>query len=168
MKRLLSGLALCLSLSACSLGPMHPTLYNNKVVELVNPATLAVESSALNYNTLVPDTVTEVAEVDSKTLRSDYNKARRLLNKVEGALDFESDNLEQEASVRSELETYLTAGQEYLSAYESMLLFFEDETYQSDPNQLDDLDPLLHSSYNVFTEANNDLVTTLAGFVRSE
>lgn len=165
MKRSISLLSLSLMLSSCAFGAMHPTLFNNRVVELISPATLAVEDSALSYNNLIPDEITELTEIDTTEIRIDFEEAEDLLEDVEKALDFESEDLEQQATVRGHLETYLLAGNEYMEAYEAMLNYFESADHQSDPNQLDTLDPALHSSYNTFTEANNDLVTSLASFV---
>jgi len=165
MKRLITLLSLSLLLSSCAFGAMHPTLFNNKVVELISPATLAVEDSALSYNDLIPDEITELTEVDTLTLRTDFELAENLLEDVTKALDYESENLEQQATVRAHLETYILASDEYLENYEIMLDYFEAAENQTDPNRLDSIDPALHTTYNTFTEANNDLVTSLASFV---
>jgi len=168
MKRLSSLLILTLTLSACNFGSLHPTLFNNRVVELVNPTTLAIEESALTYNSVVPDELTELSLVETDQLRLNYDEALELLEDSNKALNYESENLEQQATVRGHLETYISAGSEYLEAYEAMLIYFEDASHMEDPNRLDDLDPTLHAAYNTFTEANNDLVTSLAEFVKTE
>jgi hypothetical protein len=168
MKRFLSLIILTVLLSACSFGTLHPTLFNNKVVNLVKPATLAVEESAVTYNSLVPNDTTELTEIDTSQLRIDFDEAEDLLEEAAKALTYESEDLEQQATIRGHLDTYLLAGEEYLDAYESMLLYFEAAENQTDPNKLDTLDPNLHTAYNTFTEANNDLVTSLAEFVTEE
>jgi hypothetical protein len=168
MKRLLPLLTLTLLLSACTFGVLHPTLYNNKVVDLIMPATLAVEDSAVTYNSTIPDDINENSEIDTTQLRDDFDETETLLNDVNKALSYESENLEQQATVRGHLETYLSAGNAYLDAYQNTLVFFEEAQYQTDPNEVDNLDPALHAAYNTFTEANNDLVTSLASFVEVE
>lgn len=168
MKRILSLLTLTLLLSACNFGVLHPTLYNNKVVDLILPATLAVESSAVLYNSLVPEDITELTLIEPKALRDAFDDTENLMEDAAKALNYESEDLEQLATVRGHLETYLSAGEDYLESYKAMVIYFEDAGNQTDPNRLDELDPNLHTAYNTFTEANNDLVTSLASFVSEE
>lgn len=168
MKRLLSLSALTLALSSCSFGTLHPTLFNNQVLDLVNPTTLSIEASAITYNTAVPDDITELSVIETEALREDFETSDKLLKDVNKALEFESENLEQQATVLGHLETYISAGENYLEDLEATLLYLENAEHQSDPNRIDTLDPELHASYNTFIEANNDLATSLAEFVKLE
>ncbi len=157
-----------LSFSACSIGGLYPTLYNNKVVELIDPVTYAMENSAVNYNSIVPDELTEFSVVETNTLRNDLNLITKTLEEAQKALNYKSENLEQQAMVRKELEIFLRAGKSYRDTYELMLLYFEEKEQSNDPNKIDDLNSALKKAYNVFTEANYNLVMSLNKFTEEK
>ncbi len=154
--------------SGCSfLGKYSEVEYNNLVVEKVNEASLAIEATTSLYNENLPDVVTEESVIETAAMEDSYDDATKLLEGTEDLLIIESRNLEQQNAVRTELETYRSAAQLYLESYAAMLSYYSEGTYKEDVSQVETLDETMHTNYTTFIEANNDLVTTLEGYVKA-
>lgn len=162
-------LFLPLLLASCSLfGKLGEVEYNNKVVDQINAVSTALEDSATLYNETVPDLVTEASEIDTISMNTSYSAATEALLKIDELRTIESRNMEQQNSVRTELQTYQSAAEDYLSIYSIMLDYYSTGTYKEDLSQVQDLDGDLHTHYTTFIQANNDLVEVLESYVSSK
>lgn len=167
MKNLLAHtLLLTLVLSGCTPSPLD---YNNLVVTQVNESSASIEESATHYNALIPDVVTEQDEIDTSTMEDLLQTMQSELNDVSDLLELESRDEDQIISVRDEaLPVYIEAANNYITAYDSIMVYYQSGEYQEDITKVVDLDEELHTYYTTFIEANNDLVTTLESFVKEE
>lgn len=167
MKKLLPTLLISsVSLFGCSLlGKYSEVEYNNIVVEKINETSLAIEATTSLYNETLPDVVTEEDVIVTEEMQNSYEAAVESLEGTADLLVLEARNLEQQNAVRTELETYRSAGQIYLESYAAMLSYYSEGTYVEDISKVETLDETMHVNYTTFIEANNDLVDTLETFV---
>lgn len=163
-----SFLTLTLLLTSCSWsGKLSKIQYNNDIVESVNEVSTALETTATLYNETIPDLVTEATEITSTEMQTSYDSAVLLTSDIDALLLLESKDIEQQNAVRPALETYQSAGTNYLESYAEMLEYYSSGTYQTDVTQVKTLDEALHAHYTTFIQANNDLVEVLESFVAS-
>lgn len=168
-KSLLALLVPSVFLFGCSLlGKYSEVEYNNLVVEKINETSLAVEATTSLYNETLPEKVSEKDVIEVSGMQDAYDEAVKSLEKTADLLTLEARNLEQQNAVRTELETYRSAGQIYLESYATMLSYYSEGTYTEDLTQVETLDETMHVNYTTFIEANNDLVDTLETFVGAE
>lgn len=170
MKKILSlALTSFLLLASCSVfGKLSETEYNNTVVDGINNTSIAIESSATLYNETIPDLVTEGSAIDTTEMNTSYVTAKDTLTEVEALLLLESRNIEQQNSVRTEIQTYQSAANNYLDIYEEMLDYYQNKVYVEDVTKVESYDESLHTSYTTFIQANNDLVEILESYVSSK
>jgi len=167
--KLLKFLPLALLLTSCSLfSGLSEVEYNNRVVELTNLASTAIEQTATLYNETIPNKVTEQDEIDISQMETAYEEATKALEGTNDALNMESRNLEQQNAVQTALQTYLSAGELYLENYNTVIVYYSNSTYKDDVTKVEVYDESLHTSYTTFIEANNDLVEALDSFVIEE
>lgn len=160
--------ASALILTGCSVfGKASEVDYNNTVVDDINTASAVIEETATLYNDTIPDVVSEKDNIDTSAMQSAYDDSVSSLEAVAGLLSLESRNIEQQNAVRTGVETYQSAAEQYLETYQTMLNYYGDGTYQQDISQVQSIDENLHTSYTTFIQANNDLVDTLESFVSS-
>ncbi len=158
-----------LLLTACSVfGKLSDVDYNNQVVESVNGASTVIQPPATLYNDTVPNVVNETDTVDTTAMQSSYEEATTSLTAIADLLTLEARDIEQQNAVRTDLETYQTAAEQYLQTYNDMLTYYSKGEYQEDVSKVKSIDENLHTSYTTFIQANNDLVDTLDSFVSSE
>ncbi len=168
-KTLLLALTASLLLASCSVfGKLSEVEYNNTVVDQINTVSTAIEDSATLYNETIPDLVTESSTIDSTEMTTSYGAATNALVEVDALLLLESRNIEQQNSVRTEIQTYQSAANEYLDLYKQMLDYYISASYAQDLSKVQSFDEGLHTSYTTFIQANNDLVDILDGFVSNE
>ncbi len=165
--RLLLASALLLA-SCSSFGKLGEVEYNNEVVDQINLVSTSIEESATLYNETVPDLVTEASEIDTASMSTSHQEASQALMGMEELLVLESRNIEQENSVRSEIQTYQSAAGEYLDIYQQMLDYYGMDVYVEDLDKVQSLDEDLHTSYTTFIQANNDLVEFLESYVSTK
>lgn len=166
MKKILATITALSVLSACSVFTTYTTVeYNNFVVEKINASSSAIEETATLYNDTIPDIVTEQDEIEIEEMQTSYSAAKTAIDATEAALKYESRNEEQQIATRISLETYLSAADEYMAAYQVMLDYYEFDEYKEHIAEVETIDENLHTHYTTFIEANNDLVETLEQFV---
>jgi hypothetical protein len=158
--------AAALLLTACSVfGKLSDVDYNNQVVESINATSTVIETTATLYNDTVPNVVNETDVVDTAAMQSSYDQASTSLKGLADLLSLEGRDIEQQNAVRTDLETYQTAGEQYLQTYSDMLTYYSTDEYQKDISKVKTIDENLHTGYTTFIQANNDLVDTLDSFV---
>lgn len=156
-------------LPACELFSKYGEIeYNNLIVDRVNETSLAIEETATLYNETLPNEVTEKDIIDVTEMQVSYESALELLANMNELLELESRNMEQQNAVRTELQTYTSAGDLYLQSYSEMLTYYSTNAYVEDITQVEPIDESLHTNYTTFIEANNDLVDILESFVTAE
>lgn len=156
-------------LSACDfLGKYSEVEYNNVIVEKINESSIAIEETTIIYNSTLPDVITEQDAIETAEMEESYENALSLLEETAQLLTLEARNIEQQNTVRTELETYRSAASIYLESYASMLSYYSEELYKEDITQVESMDETLHTNYTTFIEANNDLVDALESFVAQE
>lgn len=166
---LLCTLSFVLLLSGCELFSAYGEVeYNNLIVDRVNETSLAIEETATLYNETLPSEVTEQDEVDITEMNASYETALELLANMNELLELESRNTEQHSAVRTELQTYMSAGDLYLESYSEMLTYYSSGTYKENITEVENIDEDLHVNYTTFIEANNDLVDILDSFMTEE
>ncbi len=162
----LAFLSIALIFSGCSLFSKYGEIeYNNLIVEKINATSLAIEETATIYNETLPEVVTEKDTFDITEMQNSYNDAIEYLAEINTLLTLESRNTEQQNAVRTEIQTYTSAGNLYLQSYSEMLTYFGTTAYQEDITQVKPMDETLHLNYTTFIESNNDLVDTLDSFL---
>lgn len=163
---LITMLVLSLVLSACSVfGKLSEIEYNNQIVEQINTTSSTIEDTATLYNDNIPDLVTEESSIDTSKTKASYKKAEDSLEESKALLSLEGRNIEQQNAARTELQSYLSAGEAYLESYQKMLDYYDTEAFKTDVDKVESLDETLHKDYTTFIQANNDLVETLDQFV---
>lgn len=168
-KTLFLTLTLSLLLASCSVfSKLSEVEYNNQVVDQINLVSTAIEDSATLYNETVPDVVTEASVIDTTQMKISHETASLELLNVEPLMILESRNIEQQNSVRTEIQTYESAANDYLDLYGQMLDYYASSAYVEDLNKVKSFHKDLHTSYTTFIQANNDLVDILDGFVSKE
>ncbi len=171
MKKSLLALILSASvlLSACSVfEKLSDVDYNNQVVESVNATSTIIETTATLYNDTVPNVVNETDVIDTAAMQISYDEAKTALEDIADLVTLEARDIEQQNSIRTDLETYQTAGEQYLQTYSDMLNYYSTNEYQNDISKVKTIDESLHTGYTTFIQANNDLVDTLESFVAAE
>ena len=168
MKKFLSLFVIISLLSGCYFSKESTVDYNNLVVQQIKLTTPVIEETATLYNSTVPDVVTEQDEIDIEEMSSKLEDARDSLEDIEALLVLESRNLDQQDLVNLGIGTYLSAAEQYFTSYEEMLIYYGDKGNQSAVSQVEPIDENLHNDFTTFTEANNDLVTTLETYVDEE
>lgn len=157
---------LSLFASGCSwFGKLNTIEYNNEIVEVINETSTRLEKTATLYNETIPDLVTEQSAIDITEMKTEFDLALTWMNETNTLLSLEGKNLEQQNAVRNALETYQDLGTSYLTSYQTMLNYYENETYKEEIQTVEVLDKQLHSDYTAFIQTNNDLVNTLETFV---
>lgn len=157
-----------LLLASCSVfGKMGEVEYNNKVVDQINIVSTSIEESATLYNESIPDLVNESSVIDITQMNLSYDESVEALIGVDQLLTYESRNIEQQNSVKTELQTYESAATAYLDVYGKMLDYYESKAYNEDLSDVEVYDEDLHTAYTTFIQANNDLVEILESYVSS-
>ena len=163
------SIAAAILLTACSVfGKLSDVDYNNQVVESINATSTMIETTATLYNDTVPNVMNETDVVDTAAMQSSYDQAVTSLKGIADLLSLEGRDIEQQNAVRTDIETYQTAGEQYLQSYSEMLNYYSTDEYQKDISKVKPIDESLHTGYTTFIQANNDLVDTLDSYVSSE
>ena len=140
--------------------------YNNEVVRILNNTGAAIEESTDQYDQSIPNIVTESSTIDTTVAETIYKDATTKLSEAQSVLTLISQNEAQQTAVRTEFETYLALGQTYLETYTSMLDYYRAGTYKESLDNVATFDQDLHTEYNDFVKANNNLVDTLSQYVQ--
>lgn len=160
--------AAALLLTSCSVfNKLSDVEYNNQVVAGINSISTVIEETATLYNDTVPNVVNETDTVDTTAMQSKYTESMDALKNLDSLLTIEGRNIEQQNAVRTGLQTYQTAADQYLQTYNDMLTYYSGAEYQQDVSKVKSIDENLHTGYTTFIQANNDLVDTLDSFVQS-
>jgi hypothetical protein len=139
--------------------------YNNRIVEQINGSSSLIEESAALYNKVIPNTMTEQIEIDTVGMNELFRQSSQALNSTKRLVNLESRKEEQALETQAGINTYIAAGDFYLSTYEKMLTYYSTDAYKEDISQVASLDETLHEHFTTFIEANNDLVEILEAFV---
>ena len=166
MKKITLFLILVIAFSGCDFfTKLSEIEYNNRVVENLNNTSLALEETTNLYNDSIPSIVTEESEIDVSALKSSLETSKTFLKEIEALKTLESKNLEQETQVENSLNSYITTAEEYFSAYEEMLNYYESGEFKKDISLVTPIDESIHINYSAFINANNDLVGLLDSFM---
>lgn len=166
MKKLSVILLLIISLSGCEFfSKLTDIEYNNRIVESLNKASLALEETANLYNETIPSIVTEASEIDVSTLKTSLESSKVLLTEIKNLSSLQSKNSDQETQVEKSLISYAEAAENYFTSYEEMLLYYESGEFIKDISEVTPIDESIHLNYSAFIDANNDLVELLDSFM---
>lgn len=166
MKKLSAIILLIVSLSGCEFfSKLTAIEYNNRIVENLNEASLALEETANLYNETIPSIVTEESEIDVSTLKTSLESSKVLLAEIKNLSSLQSKNPDQETQVEESLISYSEAAENYFVSYEEMLLYYESGEFIKDVSKVTPIDESIHLNYSTFIDANNDLVELLDSFM---
>lgn len=168
MKKFIALFTMIVLLPACYISKESAVNYNNAIVEQMKLVTPAIEESATLYNSTIPNPVTELTEIDTSAMQSSYDTAYDLFADLKPLSSLESREEDQQAQVRADLETYITAAELYFESYSKVLGYYSTGDYKQDVTKVTQYDEDLHNSYTTFIEANNDLVETLDSFMNTD
>ncbi len=162
MKKLISTLTISiLFITGCQLTEIE---YNDQIASSINKSSEKIESTILQYDESVPDTVTELSEIETEEMIISLNAAKTALESAKTLTFLESTNLEQSTAVKAELDNYIALAETYLGKYEEMIEYYRQDIYLEDLTLVSQYDTEIYESCNAFIESNNTLVEILESY----
>lgn len=140
--------------------------YNNQFVETINTTSATIKESTDVYDKQIPNIVTEDSTVDVAPLKIVLTEAQTQMTAAEPLTALQSKNEEQQAAVQAEFATFLALGKTYLDSYTAMIAYYKGAEYKENLDKVATFDQNLHTQYNDFIASHNNLVDSLAGFVK--
>ena len=152
-------------LVGCNFSKLTTIEYHNQVGDAMNTASDLFEQTIEEYDSSVPDLVTEESEIDTAAMEATFNQTKSSLSRVEATLSLESKDEDQQTEAQEELGNYLNLGEEYLDIYETMIEYYSSGTYLEDLTLVSEYDTQIYDTYNEFIESNNELADILGKYI---
>ncbi len=162
MKRTISSLIIAtLLLTGCKLTEIE---YNDQIAASINESSGLIETTILKYDDSIPDTVTEISEIETLEMEMSLSAAKDTMPSINSLMLLQSTSTEQQEAVQTELENYISLAEAYLAKYEETLNYYKNGTYIEDLTMVSVYDKEVYEMCNAFIESNNSLVEILESY----
>lgn len=135
--------------------------YRNAISEKLNEMTPLVEESLAAYDEAMPDDLTEESVIEIQKLEEGIGTIQMAIEKINDALTEESFDTAIQAAMQEKLTTEKLTLEAYKTAYNALITFYENGTYQKQLSDVETYDNKTEDAYNAVVDAHNATVDVL-------
>ena len=136
--------------------------YRNAISEKLNEMTPLVEQSLAAYDEAMPDDLTEKSVIEIQKLEEGLEKIQMAIEKIDDALTEESFDTTIQTTMEEKLTTEKQTLEAYKTAYNAMVIFYENGTYKEKLSEVETYDNTTEDAYNAVVDAHDATVDVLS------